>query len=60
MDMKIYGDNLPSEYINQFFGDYIAISKDEYMFELEDDFKFKAHHAGGTLDELLISVIGIN
>ncbi len=60
IDMKIYGDNLPSEYINQFFGDYIAIAKDEYMFELEDDFKFKAHHAGGTLDELLISVIGIN
>ncbi len=61
---NLFGIGYPSNIAKQFFGDYIAISKDEYSLDYinKDDKKkinFKGHHAGGTLEEMMISVIAI-
>ncbi len=61
---NLFGIGKPSNIAKRFFGDYIAISKDEYSLDYinkkdKKRVKFKGHHAGGTLEEMMISIIGI-
>jgi len=59
--MQIFGEAEPNEYVSNFLGDYLGIATDEYTFKkVEEPYSHKAHHAGSTLDELIISVIGVN
>ncbi len=64
IDEHLFGEGKPSELALSFLGDYIAISVDEvsleYIYPNGKGKKMKGHHAGGTLEELLISVIAIN
>ncbi len=62
---KLFGEGKASDLALSFLGDYIAISQDdvslEYIYPSDKEGKqFKGHHAGGTLEELMISVIAIN
>lgn len=49
--------------LNSFLGDYIACATGNYYFdyltenEKEQEFVMKAHHAGLTIDEMLIPLI---
>lgn len=64
LNMKIFGDEQPNKKVKKLLGDYIALAKDNYSIQFPSNKKgkipFKGHHAGNTLDELEISVIGIN
>lgn len=63
LKQRIFGDAEPSMESIFFLGDFIAVATDEISLEMRKKHKrvhFKAHHAGTTLDELMISVIGIN
>ncbi len=64
LDEHLFGEGKPTELALSFLGDYIAISQDEvsleYIYPGKEGKKFKGHHAGGTLEELMISVIAIN
>ena len=65
IEEKLFGEGKASDLALSFLGDYIAISQDEvsleYIYPTEKEGKqFKGHHAGGTLEELMISVIAIN
>jgi len=57
---EIFGDALPNNVVNEFLGDFFAISKGEYFFFLDKEVDpkemFKAHHAGFTEDEMKIDV----
>lgn len=61
---KLFGDAEPCKESLYFLGDFIGLATDEVSLEVSKKKKkrvpFKAHHAGTTLDELLISIIGIN
>ena len=62
---KFFGEGKISKLARNFLGEYIAIAGDEYSLDYQYDkgkekVKFKGHHAGGTLDEMMISIIGIN
>mgnify|MGYP003311384198 CR=1 FL=1 len=60
LEQKLYGEGIPHPLFNDMLGDYLAISKDEYSLLATNDFArlelLKGHHAGGSLDELLIDV----
>ncbi|MCQ3035352.1 MAG: alkaline phosphatase family protein [Bacilli bacterium] len=61
IEMGLFGDTKPNEFVSKFIGDYVGIATDGYMLKKEEDpFSHKAHHAGSTLDELIISIIGVN
>ncbi len=64
LEKEFFGDGKPHKMIKEFLGDYIAIAKEGFSLECSKEthpkVKFLGHHAGGSLDELLISVIGIN
>ncbi len=65
IEEHLFGEGKPSELALSFLGDYIAISMDEvsleYLYPNEKEGRqFKGHHAGGTLEELLISVVALN
>lgn len=63
---NIFGLGIPHKKSLDFIGDFIALANTKTSLQIvkEKDikkkFKFKAHHAGNTLEEMLISVIGIN
>ena len=61
LDMKLFGEGEPKEGVIDSFGDYLAISKDEYMIMASKESvhhgrPFKGHHAGGTKEEREIDV----
>ena len=57
-EQKLFGEGKPHKMANEFIGDFIAVSIDEYALMMHDyRFKLKAHHAGGTKDEFLINVM---
>lgn len=66
LDKGIFGDTKDVNNSLEFLGDFIAIANGDISLEYPNEkskkkrFKFKAHHAGGTEDESLISVIAIN
>lgn len=62
---NLFGTGLNNQLFNDFIGDYIAISEDEYSFYYSsllkiDDTLLKAHHAGGTKEERTISLCVYN
>ena len=61
LDMEIFGEGKMDDNVSRFIGDFVGIATDEYTLkDKEDSFAHKAHHAGSSLDELIVSVIGIN
>lgn len=66
LEQNIFGEGKPHPKSLDFIGDFIALANSNFSLELKTDkskkkkFVFKGHHAGNTLDEMMISVIGIN
>lgn len=60
LDMKLFGEGKPAKGVENTFGDFVAISHDEYSLfaskELSFIDTFKGHHAGGTDEERLIDI----
>ena len=60
LKMKVFGEGNPREGVIDTFGDFIAISIDEYaLYESKNqphDFDYKGHHGGGTKEEREIDV----
>ena len=63
---NLFGEGLPHKKSLEFIGDFIGLANSDISLQMKkqkdekNPFVFKAHHAGNTLDEMLISVIGIN
>ncbi len=57
LDMKLFGDGKEHPMINDFLGDFIAIAIDKYMFVLNEEKSYKAHHAGLLEDEMMVPLI---
>ena len=57
LDMKLFGDGPKHKMIDSFLGDFIAIAIDKYMFVLNEDKSYKAHHAGLLRDEMMVPLI---
>lgn len=51
------GSSIKHPLLEDFIGDYIAISEGPYMFNIKENSPFKAHHAGGHPDELWVPLI---
>lgn len=43
--------------LDDFIGDYMALSQDKYMFNIKEHSTFKAHHAGIHPDEMMVPLI---
>ncbi|MCU0104625.1 alkaline phosphatase family protein [Acholeplasma vituli] len=51
------GSGIKHPLLDDFIGDYIAISEGPFMFNMKENSPFKAHHAGGYPDELWVPLI---
>lgn len=61
LENHLFGEGEMSPLASAFLGDYIAIAIDKYSLNrFIDDEPLKGHHAGGTPDEFLIDIIGLN
>lgn len=66
LKMNLFGEGEHHKKSLEFIGDYIGLANSNVSLQIKKQkdekhpFVFKAHHAGNTLDEMLISVIGIN
>ena len=60
LSIKLFGDGTPMKGAEDYFGDFVAIAKDEHSLyaskELSFIDNFKGHHAGGTKEEREIDV----
>lgn len=57
----LFGKKVPNEVVDGFLGDFVAVAIKEYSLEYKTGFShLKAHHAGGTKEEMLVDVIAIN
>ncbi len=54
---KLFGDGEKHQLIDTFLGDYIAIAIDKYMFSLNNEKSYLAHHAGMSEDEMIVPLI---
>ena len=58
IEKEFFGPKSP--YLEEFIGDFVAIAKSKYYFDVYyGDILFKGHHAGITKDEMLIPLIKI-
>jgi hypothetical protein len=57
LDENIFGSGRPHQTILSTLGDFVAIATKDRMFTLKGGTPFKAHHAGMTLDEILVPLI---
>lgn len=65
IEQKIFGDAKPSKNTLNFMGDFIGLATSNLTLEWPKETKkkhvpFKGHHAGNSLDELEIAIIGLN
>ena len=60
LDIKLFGEGEMAKGLTDFFGDFVAVAKDEHSLyaskELKFFDKFKGHHAGGTIEEREIDI----
>lgn len=56
----IFGIGKENKYFDEVIGDFLFISKGKAAFFDKDSHKFKSHHAGSTLDEMLINISCFN
>ena len=57
LDMKLFGDGTQHIMVDSFLGDFIGLAIDKYMFVLNQDKAYKAHHAGLLEDEMMVPLI---
>jgi len=57
LNIKLLGNGEPHHLLHDFLGDYLAISTSEYMFKMNSDKSFLAHHAGLTQEEMEVPLI---
>ena len=57
LESKLLGFGIEHPLLNEFLGDYLAISTSEYMFKMNNDKSFIAHHAGLTQAEMEVPLI---
>ncbi|MDX9808083.1 MAG: alkaline phosphatase family protein [Acholeplasma sp.] len=56
-DQKLLGFGEKHPLLDDFIGDYMALSHDKYMFNIKEQSTFKAHHAGIHEDEMMVPLI---
>lgn len=56
-DSGILGSGEKHPLLDDFIGDYMALSDDKYMFNIKESSTFKAHHAGIHPDEMWVPLI---
>ncbi len=54
---KLFGEGKKHQLIDMFLGDFLAIAIDEYMFSLNKEKGYLAHHAGLSEDEMIVPLI---
>lgn len=59
-ESHIFGIGKENKYFDEVIGDFLFISKGKAAFFDKDSHKFKSHHAGSTLDEMLINISCFN
>ena len=66
LKIKLFGEGTPNKDVIDSFGDYVAISKDEYGLTCSKqkrerhNFVYKGHHSGGTSEEREIDLSAYN
>ena len=51
---KPFGEGTPHPFLDDVFGDFIAVATDIYMFQLHVGKEYKAHHAGLSKEEMIV------
>ncbi|MDD3999454.1 MAG: alkaline phosphatase family protein [Bacilli bacterium] len=54
---RLLGNGKKHPLLDDFIGDYLAVSIDKYLFNMSEEPSFKAHHAGLTKDEMMVPLI---
>ncbi len=57
LDSKLFGEGEKHQLIDMFLGDFIALATDKYMFSLNKEKSYVAHHAGMSEDEMMVPLI---
>lgn len=57
LNSKLFGEGKQHPMVDSFIGDYIAIAIDKYMFTLNAESVYKAHHAGLSEAEMMVPLI---
>lgn len=57
LESKLFGEGVHHPMVDSFIGDYVAIAIDVYMFTLNNDKEYKAHHAGLSEAEMMVPLI---
>lgn len=57
LEAKLFGNGTSHNMIKSFLGDFVAIAIDKYMFVLNENKVYKAHHAGLSEDEMMVPLI---
>lgn len=64
LDSHMFGEGNINKESLRFIGDYVAVSNTEYCFDMQKNrnpkFKFFAHHAGYTKEEMEIDISALN
>ncbi|MBN2604927.1 MAG: alkaline phosphatase family protein [Bacilli bacterium] len=57
LDSKLFGEGTQHSMIDHILGDYVAVAISDYMFTLNDEKMYKAHHAGLSEAEMMVPLI---
>ncbi len=57
MSLGILGSGVKHPLLDDFIGDYMALSQSKYMFNIKEQSSFRAHHAGIHPDEMWVPLI---
>lgn len=57
LNSGLLGPGEKHKMVDAFLGDFVGIAKAEYMFSITDKKTYKGHHAGLTLDEMMVPLI---
>ncbi|AIO19314.1 Type I phosphodiesterase / nucleotide pyrophosphatase [Candidatus Izimaplasma bacterium HR1] len=57
LDSKLLGEGTPHPKLDEFLGDFFAISISEYMFIFDKSSNYIGHHAGLSKDEMIVPLI---
>ncbi len=56
-ESELFGTGDIHPLVDMFLGDYIAVAVDKYLFSVNDNKSYKAHHAGLSRDEMMVPLI---
>jgi predicted AlkP superfamily pyrophosphatase or phosphodiesterase len=56
-ESNLFGEGKKHPLVDMFVGDYMALATDKYMFSVNSEKSYKAHHAGLSEDEVMVPFI---